>query len=192
VLAGDFLLSIAARLVASMAPEASWAFADWLAELTRLRTLRLSGAVAAVDLFATLFEFPARIGAWLTNSPVSAVREVGFHAGRAFQFTEDVLALTGVQTRLGSPLAELLAARVSSVPDIFGGAQPDPAVMAALAHNARATADAAAADVPDPNARRLLTAFTAAVTEPLGRPPGTIYRRNSRKPHTLTTPRRLD
>lgn len=184
VLAGDFLLSIAARLVASTAPEASWAFADWLAELTRLRTLRLSGAVAAVDLFATLFEFPARIGAWLTNSPVSAVREVGFHAGRAFHFTEDLLALTGAQTRLGSPLAELLAARVSSVPDIFGGAQPDPTVMAALAHNARATADAAAADVPDPNARRLLTAFTAAVTEPLRRPRERSIVGTIEKPHT--------
>jgi hypothetical protein len=68
VLAGDFLLSVVARLVASTAPQASWAFADWLAELTRLRVLRLSGGGAAVDLFATLFEFPARIGAWLAGA----------------------------------------------------------------------------------------------------------------------------
>ncbi|GAB3409868.1 FAD-dependent oxidoreductase [Flindersiella endophytica] len=166
VLAGDFLLSVAARLVASTAPEASWAFADWLAELTRLRVLRLSEGGAAVDLFATLFEFPARIGAWLTGAPVAAVREVGYQAGRAFLYTEDLLALTNAETRLGSPLAELLAARISSVPDIFGGAQPDPAVMASLARKARALADAAAADVPTPEGRRLLTAFTAAVTEP--------------------------
>jgi hypothetical protein len=172
VLAGDFLLSVAARLVASTAPEASWAFADWLAELTRLRALRLSGTGAAVDLFAALFEFPARIGAWSNGGVVGAARDVGFHAGQAFLYTEDLLALTGGQTRLGSPLTELLTARVSSIPDIFGRARPDPSVLATLAGKARASADAAAAGVPNPAARRLLTAFTAAVTQPLDQRPG--------------------
>ncbi|GAA3617689.1 hypothetical protein GCM10022419_123980 [Nonomuraea rosea] len=49
------------------APEASWAFSDWLAGLTRLRAARIAdpGVAGADDLFAALFEFPVRVGAQL-------------------------------------------------------------------------------------------------------------------------------
>jgi hypothetical protein len=71
VLSGDFLLAQASRLVAENAPGISWAFADWLAELARLRAGRLDpgSGVPAAAVFGALFEFPARIGVKLGGSP---------------------------------------------------------------------------------------------------------------------------
>ena len=80
VLSGDFLLAQAARLIAETAPEVSWSFADWLAELADLRATQIAPsssdpsssdlarpgrAVTAEAVYASLFEFPARIGAAL-------------------------------------------------------------------------------------------------------------------------------
>lgn len=94
VLAGDFLLAQAARLVTDYAPELSWSFADWLAELVALRAGRLdeSRAIPAGALYASLLEFPARIGAQLggaSPAEVAALREFGHHCGHAFLHAED-------------------------------------------------------------------------------------------------------
>ncbi len=126
VLAGDFLLAQASRLVAESAPEVSWSFGDWLLELIALRDTQLGSApsVCATEVFASFFEFPARIGALLggcSADAVQALRDAGYHCGRAFLHAEDVLALRGERTRLDATLAAMLQARISAVPEYLGG-----------------------------------------------------------------------
>lgn len=126
VLAGDFLLAQASKLVAESAPEISWSFADWLLELITLRDRQLgpAGTVSARELFASLFEFPARIGALLGGAPAATVeelREIGSACGRAFLHAEDILALRGERTRLDAALPAMLSGRISAVPDYLGG-----------------------------------------------------------------------
>ncbi|HEY3682199.1 MAG TPA: hypothetical protein VGL93_04135 [Streptosporangiaceae bacterium] len=138
ILAGDFLLAQASRLVAEAAPEVSWAFADWLGELAELRALRLDpgSGVAASAVYSALLEFPARIGAQLGGCPpatVRALREFGLRCGEVFLHAEDVLALRGERTRLDTTLEVMLAGRFSGIPDALGepvdAAPPaDPAV----------------------------------------------------------------
>lgn len=186
VLAGDFLLAQASRLVAECAPEISWSFADWLAELTAVRAARLDPAhpgVPAGAIFASLFEFPARIGALLGGcSPetVQALRDTGHHCGHVFLHVEDVLALRGERTRLDASLQAMLLGRISAIPE-RGDDQPldirrlmaDPNVRsAALAESAaaclaarRSALDAAAA-VPSPGAARILREFVCALARP--------------------------
>jgi menaquinone-9 beta-reductase len=126
VLAGDFLLAQASRLVAESAPEISWSFGDWLLELIGIRDsqLRPAPSACAAEMFASFFEFPARIGALLggcSADAVQALRDAGYHCGRAFLHAEDVLALRGKRTRLDATLAAMLQARISAVPEYLGG-----------------------------------------------------------------------
>jgi len=186
VLAGDFLLAQASRLVAESAPEVSWSFSDWLAELTALRVRRLDPAgpdVPAGAVFAALLEFPARIGAMLGGaSPetVQAVRDVGHHCGHAFLHAEDVLALRGERTRLDTTLQAMLHGGVSAIPE-HGHDRPvdarrlaaEPglrsAALAASAEACRAARDRAleaTAAVPSPAAARILREFVTAVARP--------------------------
>jgi len=125
VVAGDFLLAQASRLVAESAPQVSRSFAEWLAELSTLRAVRLdrpghdAGAV-----YASLFEYPARIGAVLGGCPdrvVEAARDFGHHCGHVFQYAEDVLALDGRRTRLDTSLATMIESDTSAVLDHFPG-----------------------------------------------------------------------
>jgi flavin-dependent dehydrogenase len=131
VLASDFLLSQAYRMVAEWAPEVSWSFADWLAEMTALRASQLSAAddVPANAIFGALFEFPARIGAWLGGCPpevVQAMRDFGQQVGCAFLHAEDVLALRGERTRLDTTLEAMLESQVSGVPGYLSQAVCGP------------------------------------------------------------------
>lgn len=126
VLAGDFLLSQASRLIAESAPEVSWSFADWLLELITFRDSQLGpgSPAGARELFASLFEFPARIGALLggaTDRTVDALRDTGSACGRAFLHAEDVLALRGERTRLDATLPAMLSGRISAVPEYLAG-----------------------------------------------------------------------
>jgi menaquinone-9 beta-reductase len=189
VLAGDFLLSQAARLVAESAPEVSWSFADWLAELTALRCARLGvrPRVPAGAVYAALFEFPSRVGALLGGgSPpvVTALRDFGYHCGRAFGHTEDVLALEGQRTRLDTTLAVMLDGGFSGACDWAGGDRvgadafaADPELRSRALAAARAASQAAvhrallAADaVPDAVAARILRRFVEAVAAPIHEP----------------------
>lgn len=186
ILAGDFLLAQASRLVAESASEVSWSFADWLSELAALRAGRLSPArsrVPAGAVFASLFEFPARIGALLAGcSPetTQALRDIGHHCGHAFLHAEDVLALRGERTRLDATLPAMLNGRLSAIPDGLGD-QPvshrrltaDPRLRsAALAASvaaclaARRSALQATAAVDSPAAARILRQFISAVARP--------------------------
>jgi menaquinone-9 beta-reductase len=119
VLAGDFLVAQASRLVAESAPEISWSFAEWLLELITLREAQLTGTADPADLFSSIYEFPARIGALLGDAPadtIQALRDVGFHCGRAFLHAEDILALRGERTRLDTALPAMLSGRISAIP----------------------------------------------------------------------------
>ncbi|MEV6153476.1 lycopene cyclase family protein [Nonomuraea sp. NPDC052129] len=193
VLACDFLLSQAARLVAESAPEASWAFADWLAELTRIRAERIAdpGTTDAGDLFAALFEFPVRIGAQLGGAGTAvmeALREFGAHCGRAFLLAEDVLALRGGPTRLATTTRAMLAARTSMIPQLLGmpgltGANEPHGRATALAAASRACraeidlALRAASRVPVARATRILRAHVLTISASIDAPSADVMER---------------
>lgn len=181
VMAGDFLMSRASSLIAESTPEASWALADWLAELAASRAARLSERPSrAIDLQASLMEFPARLGALLNGGSadtVKTLRTVGGLLGEAFTHAEDVLALTGRRTRLDMTLRASLTYRSSAIPDLTGS-HPDEATrlsadptfaasaLAASEHacnNALSRVHTAIADIPGSLARRILTAYATAI-----------------------------
>lgn len=181
VLSGDFLLSQASRLIAAVTPEISWAFADWLAELTALRGARLAhdDSVAAEDVFAALLEFPARIGAQLGGSSeeVTAVlRQAGAECGRAFLHAEDVLALRGERTRLDTTHSALLEGRISAWSDVGESAPPEgPASLGRWLAGSVAACRAAERStqtlldgVPHAMSRMIFSEFVAAVAGPAG------------------------
>jgi geranylgeranyl pyrophosphate synthase len=183
VLAGDFLLAQASRIVAERAPHIAWAFADWLADLTALRAARLDpdADVPAQAPFGALFEFPARIGAQLGGASadvIEALRAYGTHCGHAFAHAEDGLALRGRRTRLDTTLAAMVRSHTTDVPLL----EPDPsapssavreaAVREAAVREADQAADRAArealaaiAGLPD-RAHQLLSRFAGAVAHP--------------------------
>ncbi|GAA4530234.1 hypothetical protein [Amycolatopsis samaneae] len=185
ILGGDYLLGRASRLIAETAPGLSWSFADWLGELTALRAeVVVSPETADVArVFASLFEFPLRVGAELgaaTAESARTLRRYGDAVGRLFLFAEDALALGGKRTRLDTTLGGMLAARTSTVPgllrrhdltaDTLGS---DPLLRAAalavvLDRGRRAwrEARAAGARLSDSRARRVLRVFADAIAEP--------------------------
>lgn len=185
VLAGDFLLSQAAYLVARYSPDLSAVFADWLAELVALRTESHIGAetARAIDLFRAMFEFPARVGAQLggaSTDEVQTMREFGQHCGKVFLYAEDVLAVRGQRTRLDTTLDGLLSARLSALPqlldrDDLSGAllRTDEQVRAeALAAVCNACSAAwsdarkALSELPDGIAKRILEEFVRLLATP--------------------------
>jgi flavin-dependent dehydrogenase len=183
VLAGDFLLAQASRLVAASAPEVSWSFADWLGELAALRAARIdpAGRSRAGEVFAALLEFPSRIGAQLGGaSPetVGALRSFGGHSGHAFLHAEEVLALRGERTRLDVTLPAMLAGRLSAIPDdlpgITGGllagvpgARSEAMDLAATGcEDAHRAALAALRNVTHPVSARILRSFVATLCAP--------------------------
>jgi 2-polyprenyl-6-methoxyphenol hydroxylase-like FAD-dependent oxidoreductase len=132
VLAGDFLLSQAAALIARNIPDLSGPFADWMAELVDLRALR-----RPLPLFGALFEFPARVGAQLADADAATVaqlREFGNQCGRLFVHAEDVLALRGEPTRLDTTAQGLLDHHLSALPDILDTTTESDAMTASLTH----------------------------------------------------------
>jgi flavin-dependent dehydrogenase/geranylgeranyl pyrophosphate synthase len=169
LLAGDFLLAQASRLVACHSPELAWSFADWLAELAALRAGRLdpASAIPAGALFASFLEFPARMGALLGGAPPTvtrAVRDYGHHCGHAFLHAEDALAIRGMRTRLDTTLDVMLRERLSAIPDSMPGR---PISREALMHDEplRSTVLAAAGTACESSRQRALTALDA-ITDP--------------------------
>jgi menaquinone-9 beta-reductase len=140
LLAGDFLLAQASRLVATYAPQAAWSFADWLAELARIRAARIdrrstvpAGTVPAGAVFGSLLEFPVRMGALLSAaSPATtrALRDFGRHCGFAFLHAEDILAVRGMRTRLDTTLDVMLRERMSAIPDYVPGLAVSGTILA--------------------------------------------------------------
>ncbi|TDC19040.1 lycopene cyclase family protein [Actinomadura bangladeshensis] len=186
VLAGDFLLAQACTLVAEHAPELSWSFSDWLAELTVLRARYLDGApgTSATDVFAAMFEYPLRAGALLADAPsatVAPLREFGRHCGRVFVHAEDVLAVRGLRTRLDTSLEAMLDGRVSALPDLLGApgltagrVAADPrlrdealAVAAAACREELELARKAAGEVGEEMPARILRSFAEAMAAPV-------------------------
>jgi flavin-dependent dehydrogenase len=178
VLVGDFLLAQASRLIAESAPELSWAFADWLGELTALRGSGLSGSgpgdPGPAAAFGALLEFPARAGALLadvSDGTARAVRDAGFFCGQAFVHAEDVLLLRGERSRLDTTLASAIRCRLSMIQVTAAESAADALAAAADACRAAGTRAAeAVGHVPGAAAARLLSQFAADVTEPAGAP----------------------
>nr|CTQ96513.1 geranylgeranyl reductase [Kibdelosporangium sp. MJ126-NF4] len=178
VLASDYLLGQASRLVAEFHPDLSWAFADWLAEVATLRAEAWTSTdpVSARNVFAALFEFPLRVGAALgdaSQETVQALRAYGTALGHAFVHAEDILALRGERTRMDTTLHALLTSRVSALPELLPdhmltaqALQHDPELRAAaLTASVREGREAwraaceAAASLPHTLSRLLLTEF---------------------------------
>jgi hypothetical protein len=185
VLAADFLLAQASKLIADSVPWVSWSFSDWLAELAALRAGALDPDIRAdpAAVYSSLMEFPARIGAQLgggTTETVRAMRDFGHHCGLALLHAEDVLALRGERTRLDATLAGMLAGRLSAIPASLGGKAvtakaltADPELKArslaaaiAACRRARRQALTAIKAVPDPRAASILREFIEAVAAP--------------------------
>ncbi|MCU7730378.1 hypothetical protein ODJ79_42235 [Actinoplanes sp. KI2] len=184
VLTADFLLAEASRLVADAAPRLARPFAEWLGDLTALRADRLAGdtGVPATAVFGALFEFPARVGAWLgecSDGIVSAMRDIGELCGAAFLYGEDLLALRGEPTRLETSWPAMLAARMSAVPDLLPGRGLEAgavdesarvAAIAALTAAGRSALEAVTdrlAAVPGALATRVVQDFAATVAAPI-------------------------
>jgi len=182
VLAGDYLLGQASRLIAAAAPGLAWSFSDWLGELTSLRAAVVTTGAGAEAVFASLFEFPLRIGAALGGADAEAFRTCGATLGRLFLRVEDVLALRGDRTRLDTTLPDLLEGRISalpellSVPGLTAGALPPHAlpVAVAAAREAHAEFEQDGDRLPDPFARGLLDAVGAWVAAPVSTPAGPV------------------
>jgi hypothetical protein len=174
VLAGDYLLGQASRLIAQVAPDLSWSFSDWLGELASRRAAVVTSGLGAEAVFASLFEFPLRIGAALAGVDAEVFRACGEALGRLFLRTEDVLALRGERTRLDANLAGLLQGRISalpellSAPDLAAGSVPSHALPVAAegARRARAEFGRRCAGVTDAGARTLLSAVADWVAAP--------------------------
>lgn len=185
ILAGDYLLGQASRLVAESHPEVSWAFADWLGELAALRAEAWTATppAGAETLFAALFEFPLRVGAEIGGAPVETVRALrryGTALGHAFLHVEDLLAVRGHRTRLDTTPRALLDGRLSALPRLLPGRtltadtlRHDPALNRAAraasageALRARRAAHDALAPVPDPLSRLVLTTFVDVLAAP--------------------------
>lgn len=179
VLAGDFLLAQGACIVAETAPDLSWSFADWLAELATLRAARLDPErdTPPSGPYSALFEFPARVGAQLggaSERDIDALRAIGEDCGRIFLHAEEILALRGHRTRLDTTLEAMIRSRNCDI-------APSALGIATAATNARrASLDQAVhdcvvaenrtlaviADLPDGIARRLLMGLAHAIARP--------------------------
>ncbi|WP_410664189.1 FAD-dependent monooxygenase [Amycolatopsis sp. lyj-84] len=182
VLAGDYLLGQASRLVAEAAPALSWALADWLGELAALRAADLTSAEPS-GVAESLFEFPLRIGAALAgvaDEEVRVLRAYGSAVGRLVAGVEDVLALRGERTRMDLTLEAMLAAKTSTLPALlrrpgltihdfdnpgFAAVSLDVAVRAG--RRLLAETRAALSEVNGQTARLVLEAFAGSVAAPL-------------------------
>ncbi|MEQ0558621.1 hypothetical protein ABJI51_06040 [Amycolatopsis sp. NEAU-NG30] len=175
VLAGDYLLGQASRLIAEAAPELAWSFSDWLGELTSLRAAVVTTGVGAEAVFASLFEFPLRIGAALGGADAEAFRACGATLGRLFLRVEDVLALRGDRTRLDTTLTDLFDGRISALPELLAtpglevGSLPPHALRVAVeaAQDTSGEFEQECGRLPDPFARSLLSAVGAWVAAPV-------------------------
>lgn len=180
VLAGDYLVGRASRLIAQAAPEILWTFSDWITELSTLRATAVTSGAGAGTLFSSLFEFPLRVGAHLGGAPSEPLRGYGEALGRVFLHAEDLLALRGSRTRLDVTLPALLDGRISalpellSIPDLTASSLTDTrrgaaaaAASAAEGDRARRTAADALAQVGNPAARMLLGCLLDSVAAPL-------------------------
>jgi geranylgeranyl pyrophosphate synthase len=131
--------------------------------------------VGAEAVFASLFEFPLRIGAALGGADAEAFRTCGAALGRLFLRVEDVLALRGERTRLDATLPDLLDGRISALPELLAvpgltaGALPAHALRVAVAAGRKASAEfeQGCNRLPDPFARSLMSAVGAWVAAPV-------------------------
>ncbi|RZS43062.1 flavin-dependent dehydrogenase [Herbihabitans rhizosphaerae] len=171
LLGGDFLLAEASRLVARHSPAYSFTFAEWLDELVATRTGRLTAGTPAADVFASIFEFPLRIGAAAGDcSPAVAeeLRSIGTELGGAFLRADEALALRGERTRLeigidslvGQGISELSADEVADPPRTA-----DRLTVECHAHADRALATLT--PLGDNHATRLLREFVSALIAPV-------------------------
>ena len=195
VLAGDFLIAQAGRLAAEAGRDVSWSFAEWLAEITALRTAVLDRGLGATasDLFGSLFEFPARLGAVLggaSAATTSAMRAIGRGSGHAYLHAEEVLALRGERTRLDITLTALIRDRICGLSEIlltYPSARP-AALDEALAacESAAKGVQEAALLLPIAAAREVIGDLIGGIAAPAG---GSAIRQRSASGRLYALPR---
>ncbi|GAA3581020.1 hypothetical protein [Kribbella ginsengisoli] len=154
VLAADFLMARAAELVARHEPQYSWAFSDWLGELSSVRARVWTDAASPLELFAAMFEFPARIGAEVggaSDEQVRAIRRFGRYCGELFVLSEDLRGLAGHPTRLEIGLDDARRAKMST--------RLEEAALRSTSASSLEAAEAALEEVADGPGRRVLAGF---------------------------------
>ncbi|WIX91328.1 FAD-dependent oxidoreductase [Amycolatopsis sp. DG1A-15b] len=172
ILAGDFLLAKGAQLIARHATELSAPFSGWMEELVEQRVRAVTGHDdAPAQFFGALFEFPARIGAGLADADdrmSERLRTVGHECGRAFLYSEDVLALDGAPTRMDTTLEGLRAARLSSLPAHIEASEHE-VLRGSRARSAAAAYERAMALLRE-NGDRRATALLAGILHSIAEP----------------------
>ncbi|MEU0511636.1 lycopene cyclase family protein [Amycolatopsis sp. NPDC006125] len=193
ILAGDYLLAEASRLVAAHSPAYSFSFAEWLDDLVAFRSSGDAITAAGIDIFETLYEFPARLGADIAQCDAQhgqALRDYARHTGRTFLHGEEVLALQHQRTRLDTTLDTLIRHHISAIPS---SALHDNDERRRQYHRQIKACKSEHAHVhdhlrrlPDNNGGRLLAAFLDAAATPglagLNRPASGCSFNKSRQP----------
>ena len=117
ILSGDYLLSIASTLAASLGTEISALLAETIAQLTVGQIIEqqnlfdtnktIDQYLSAIDgKTASLFSSSCKIGALVagaTEAQAEALSQFGFNVGMAFQIIDDLLDLTSDDETLGKP-----------------------------------------------------------------------------------------
>jgi heptaprenyl diphosphate synthase len=143
ILAGDFLLSRASEIAASLGTEVAGLLANTIGRLChgQIGELRTTFQVSRTEeaylssiegKTASLFATACRIGAivgGLSRERVDAATEYGHAFGMVFQIADDVLDLTATDAQLGKPAGHDLVEGVYTLPVIrtlaAGGAVAD-------------------------------------------------------------------
>src|SRR5262245_52735885 len=132
ILAGDFLLSRASEIAASLGTEVAGLLANTIGRLCygQIGELRTTYQVSRSESqlldsitgkTASLFSTAARIGgivADLDRAAVDALTEYGLAFGMVFQIVDDVLDLTATEAQLGKPVGHDLVEGVYTLPVI--------------------------------------------------------------------------
>jgi heptaprenyl diphosphate synthase len=141
ILAGDFLLSRASEIAASLGTEVAGLLASTIGRLCHGQIGELRSAFdvgrtvpAYLDSIegktASLFAAACRIGAivaGLDRAAIDALTSYGLHFGMVFQIADDVLDLTASEEQLGKPTGHDLVEGVYTLPVIDMLAKDDAA-----------------------------------------------------------------
>jgi heptaprenyl diphosphate synthase len=143
ILAGDFLLSRASEIAASLGTEVAALLANTIGRLCygQIGELRTTYQVARTEAqylssiegkTASLFGTAARIGgivAGLERPAIDALTAYGIAYGMVFQIVDDLLDLTATEEQLGKPAGHDLVEGVYTLPVIYMLGEGDAAAV---------------------------------------------------------------
>ncbi|MCA1832696.1 MAG: polyprenyl synthetase family protein [Actinomycetota bacterium] len=148
ILAGDYLFARSSGIAADLGPFVSRILADTIAELCEGQIIEGGDAqttehyLSVIDRkTASLIAASCRLGAWLAGAPeevVQAATRYGRALGMAFQLSDDVLDIAGIEEQSGKVPGTDLREGVHTLPvleTLAGRAEGSEALREALGHN---------------------------------------------------------